>query len=380
MAKRDYYEILGIDKKASDAEVKKAYRMMALKYHPDKNPDNAEAEEKFKEAAEAYETLSNSEKRSRYDQYGHAGVGGNSAGAYGGGMSMEDIFSQFGDIFGGAFGGFSGQTGGSHRRRVNRGTNLRVKVKLSLEEISKGVDKKIRLKKYISCNECGGNGAAHGSAFQTCSMCRGTGQVTRVTSTFLGQMQTTSSCPQCGGDGQNITEKCHSCAGNGVVQGEEVVSIKIPAGVAEGMQLSLSGKGNAAARGGIPGDLIILIEEEPHPFFERDGNHLHYDLYMNIADAALGASVDIPTLDGKAKIKISPGTQGGKILRLKNKGVPSVEGYGRGDLLVTVNVWTPKALNPEEKAILEKLRASDNFNPHPGSHDKSFFSRMKEYF
>lgn len=380
MAKRDYYDILGVDRNASDAEIKKAYRKMALKYHPDKNPDDKEAEDKFKEAAEAYEVLSNAEKRGRYDRFGHAGMGNQGAGGFGGGMSMDDIFSQFGDIFGGAFGGFGGATGGSRRRRVNRGTNLRVKVKLSLEEIANGVEKKIKLKKYVACNDCGGNGAARGSSHQSCSMCGGSGQVTRVTSTFLGQMQTTSTCPQCGGEGQVITEKCHTCAGNGVVQGEEVVSIKIPAGVAEGMQLSLNGKGNAAARGGIPGDLIILVEEEPHAHFERDGNHLHYDLYMNIADAALGASVDVPTLDGKAKIKITPGTQGGKILRLKAKGLPSVEGYGRGDLLVNVNVWTPKNLSNEEKEILEKLRNSPNFEPQPGGRDKSFFSRMKEFF
>ena len=378
MAKRDYYDILGIERNATDADIKKAYRKMALKYHPDKNPNDKEAEDKFKEAAEAYEVLSNADKRSRYDRFGHAGMGNQGQGGFGGGMSMEDIFSQFGDIFGGAFGGF--RSSGGTRRRVNRGTNLRVKVRLSLEEIANGVEKKIKLKKYIPCQECSGSGAAGGSSYQSCSMCRGTGQVTRVTSTFLGQMQTTSTCPQCGGEGQIITEKCHSCAGNGVVQGEEVVSINIPAGVMEGMQLSLSGKGNAAARGGIPGDLIILVEEEPHAHFERDGNHLHYDLYLNIADAALGAGVDVPTLDGKARIKIAPGTQGGKILRLKGKGLPSVEGYARGDLLVTVNVWTPKTLSSEERELMEKLRNSDNFVPQPGGHDKSFFSRMKEFF
>lgn len=380
MSKRDYYDILGVERNAGEADIKKAYRKMALKFHPDKNPDDHTAEEKFKEAAEAYEVLSNPEKRKRYDQYGHAGMGGGNGGGFGGGMSMEDIFSQFGDIFGGAFGGFGASQSGQGRRRVNRGTNLRVKVRLSLEEIATGVEKKIKLKKYIPCQQCNGNGAAHGKAHQSCSMCRGTGHVTRVTSTFLGQMQTTSTCPQCGGDGQVITEKCTSCAGHGIVQGEEVVSIRVPAGVAEGMQLSLNGKGNAAARGGIPGDLIVVIEEEPHADFERDGNHLHYDLYINIADAALGTSVDIPTLEGKAKIKIAPGTQGGKILRLKGKGVPSVEGYGHGDLLVTVNVWTPRNLNAEEKEILEKLRTSENFNPHPGGRDKSFFSRMREFF
>lgn len=380
MSKRDYYDILGIERNAGEADIKKAYRKMALKYHPDKNPNDHTAEEKFKEAAEAYEVLSNPEKRRRYDQYGHAGMGGANGGGFGGGMTMEDIFSQFGDIFGGAFGGFGASQAGQGRRRVNRGTNLRVKVRLTLEEIATGVEKKIKLKKYVPCAECNGNGAAHGKAQQSCSMCRGTGHVTRVTSTFLGQMQTTSTCPQCGGDGQVITEKCNVCAGHGIVQGEEVVNIRIPAGVAEGMQLSLNGKGNAAARGGIPGDLIVVIEEEPHADFERDGNHLHYDLYINIADAALGTAVDIPTLEGKAKIKIAPGTQGGKILRLKAKGIPSVEGYGQGDLLVTVNVWTPRNLSPDEKDILEKLRKSENFNPQPGGRDKSFFSRMKEFF
>ncbi|HRY99785.1 MAG TPA: molecular chaperone DnaJ [Bacteroidales bacterium] len=380
MAKRDYYDILGVERNAADADIKKAYRKMALKYHPDKNPDDHTAEDKFKEAAEAYEVLSDQEKRRRYDQYGHAGMGGANGGGFSGGMSMEDIFSQFGDIFGGAFGGFGASQAGQRRRQSNRGTNLRVKVRLTLEEIATGVEKKIKLKKYVPCQDCRGNGAAHGNAYQTCSMCRGSGHVTRVTSTFLGQMQTTSTCPQCGGEGQMITEKCSTCAGHGVVQGEEVVSIRVPAGVAEGMQLSLNGKGNAAARGGIPGDLIVVIEEEPHAEFERDGNHLHYDLYLNIADAAMGTTVDIPTLEGKAKVKIAPGTQGGRILRLKGKGLTSVEGYGQGDLLVTVNVWTPRNLTSEEKEILEKLRTSENFNPQPGGRDKSFFSRMREFF
>lgn len=377
MGKRDYYEILEVPRNASEADIKKAYRKMALKYHPDKNPGDNTAEAKFKDAAEAYEILSNAEKKRKYDQFGHAGLGGSNGGGFGGGMTMEDIFSQFGDIFGGSFGGFGG---GTRRRSVNRGTNLRVKVKLTLEEILSGAEKKLKVRKYVPCEACQGSGAHLGSSRQTCSTCRGTGQVTRVTSTFLGQMQTTSTCPHCGGEGQVITEKCHNCAGNGVVQGEDVISVRIPAGVMEGMQLSLSGKGNAAARGGIPGDLIVLVEEEPHDDLERDGTQLHYDLNIGFADAALGTSVEIPTLEGKAKIRIPAGTQGGKILRLKGKGMPSVDAYGRGDLLVTVNVWTPRTLSNREKALLEELRESPNFKPQPGLRDKSFFSRMKEFF
>jgi molecular chaperone DnaJ len=354
---------------------------MALKYHPDKNPDDKEAEEKFKEAAEAYEVLSNEEKRARYDRFGHEGVRGAGGGFSGGGMSMDDIFSHFGDIFGGHFGfgggGFGGRGG---RRRVNRGSNLRVKVKLSLNEVANGVEKKIKLKKYVACKACNGTGARHGSSYTTCPTCRGTGQVTRVTNTFLGQMQTTSTCPQCGGEGQIITDKCEVCHGNGIVRSDEVISINIPAGVSEGMQLSLSGKGNAAARGGVNGDLIVLIEEEPHPELTRDGNNLIYDLYISFPDAALGTSAEIPTVDGKARIKLPPGTQGGKVLRLKGKGLPDINGYGKGDLLVNVNIWTPKHLSKDEKRLLEKLQKSDNFAPKPTSQDKSYFERMREFF
>jgi molecular chaperone DnaJ len=387
MAKRDYYDVLGVSKDATATELKKAYRKMALKYHPDKNPDNKEAEEKFKEAAEAYEVLNNPDKRSRYDQFGHQGVGG--AGGFGGqgGMSMDDIFSHFGDIFGGAFGGgfsssgfssFGGQSGG--RRRMNKGANLRVKVKLSLQEIAHGVEKKIKLNKYVPCDACHGTGAEKGSSKSTCPTCHGRGQVSRVTNTFLGQMQTSSTCPQCGGEGEIITNKCNVCHGNGIVKGQEVVTFKVPAGVAEGMQLSISGKGNAAARGGIPGDLLVVIEEERHPDLVRDGNDLLYDLYINFSDAALGSSTEVPTIDGKAKIKIAPGTQGGKVLRLKGKGLPDVNGYGKGDLLVNVNIWTPRNLSSEERAILEKLRTSSNFKPNPTSKDKSYFDRMRDFF
>ncbi len=376
MSKRDYYDILGVGKSASAEEIKKAYRKMALKYHPDKNPDDSSAEEMFKEAAEAYEVLSNQDKRSRYDQFGHAGMrGGGMGGSH---MSMDDIFSHFGDVFGGAFGGgFSGQ---QSRRRVNRGSNLRVKVKLSLEDVSHGVEKKIKLNKYKECDSCHGSGSEKGSSPSTCPTCHGQGQVTRVTNTFLGQMQTASTCPQCGGSGEVITNKCKECYGNGIVKGEEVVSINIPAGVADGMQLSVGGKGNAGARGGVPGDLIVMIEEKDHPELIRDGNNLLYDLYINFADAALGSSNEIPPIDGKARIKIAPGTQGGKVLRLKGKGIPDVNGYGRGDLLVNINIWTPRDLSKEEKEMMEKLKDSKNFKPNPTTKDKSYFDRMREFF
>jgi len=380
MAKRDYYDVLGVSKNAEQAEIKSAYRKLAIKYHPDKNPDNKEAEEKFKEAAEAYEILSNAEKRQRYDRFGHAGTGAN--GGYGAGMNMEDIFSNFGDIFGGGnpfesfFGG--GQTRGG--RRVVKGTNLRIKVKLTLEEIAKGVEKKIKVNKQVVCKTCDGTGAKDRSSTSTCRTCGGAGSVRRVTNTILGQMQTTSTCPTCNGEGVEITAKCTSCHGEGLVRGEETISINIPAGVSEGMQLSMSGKGNAAPRGGVPGDLIILIEEIPHEVLKRDGNNVIFDLYISFVDAALGASIEIPTIDGKAKIKIDPGTQGGKILRLKGKGVPEVNSYHKGDQLVYVNVWTPKALSPLERDQLEKLRESPNFKPQPGKNEKSFFERVKEFF
>lgn len=386
MAKRDFYEVLGVSKSASESEIKKAYRQMALKYHPDKNPDDKEAEEKFKEAAEAYEVLSNPEKKARYDQYGHAGMGGAGNGGYGGGgMNMDDIFSQFGDIFGGGgnpFESFFGGGGGRGRSRtVNRGSNLRIKVKLTLEEVLNGVEKKIKVNKAISCNTCGGSGAQAGSgSFNTCGTCKGAGQVKRVTSSFLGQMQTITTCPTCNGEGQTIVNKCKACSGSGTQQSEEVISIQIPAGVAEGMQLNVQGKGNAAERGGIPGDLLVIIEEVEHPHLVRDGDHLMHDLYITFIDATLGTSVEIPTLDGKAKIKIDAGTQGGKVLRLKGKGLPSVNSHYKGDLLVNINVWTPQQLSSEEKKALEKLRESENFKPNPGKGDKSFFERMKEYF
>ena len=387
MAKKDFYEILGIPKGASSDEIKKAYRKKALEHHPDRNPDNKAAEEKFKEAAEAYEILGDDSKRKRYDQYGHAGMGN---GGFGGGghshMDMNDIFDRFGDIFGGGgdnpFESFFGGGGGRSRsgRRVHRGTNLRIKVKLTLEEIATGIEKKIKVNKYISCTTCSGQGAQKGSGFNTCTTCKGSGQVTRTQQTILGYMQTAATCPACGGEGQVITDKCKSCHGDGIVKGEDVITINIPAGVAEGMQLSMGGKGNAGPRGGVPGDLIIAVEEAEHEHFKREGNNIFYEQYVNFADAAIGTSVEIPTLEGKAKVKIDAGTQPGKILRLKGKGIPDVNGYGKGDLLISINVWTPQHLSSEEKNILEKLRESENFKPHPDKRDKSFFDRMKEYF
>jgi molecular chaperone DnaJ len=383
MSKRDYYEVLEVGRDASPEDLKKAYRKQALKYHPDKNPGNKEAEDKFKEAAEAYEVLSDPAKRRTYDQYGHAGMGNSGGfGGFGGGMSMEDIFSHFGDIFGGGdpFSSFFGG-GGRRGKSVNKGSNLRVKVKLTLEEIVTGVEKKIKVNKYIPCNTCHGTGARGGSSYTTCSTCRGSGHVSRVTSTFLGQMQTTSTCPNCGGEGQIITDKCVDCAGNGIVKGEEVISIRIPAGVAEGMQLSMNGKGNAAARGGVAGDLLIQIEELKHEFLERDGNHIHYEHVISFPEAVLGSTAEIPTIEGKVKIKIDPGTPSGKVLRLRGKGIPSINSYeGRGDFLISLVIYTPKNLTRDERQLLEKLEKSENFRPKPGSREKSIFSRMKDLF
>tara|TARA_R110002096_G_scaffold432259_2_gene648857 strand:- start:415 stop:1578 length:1164 start_codon:yes stop_codon:yes gene_type:complete len=386
MAKRDYYEILGVEKSASIQEIKKAYRKLALKYHPDKNPDDKAAEEKFKEAAEAYEVLSNEEKKAKYDRFGHAGMGGSAGFGGGGGMNMEDIFSQFGDIFGGGAGGFSGfggfgGGGASRGRRANRGSNIRVKVNMSLKDIVNGVEKKIKVNKYVSCNTCSGSGAEGGSSgYTTCNTCKGAGQINRITNTFLGQMQTATTCPTCGGDGKIITDKCNTCHGDGIVKSDETIEIKIPAGVEGGMQLSVGGKGNMGARNGVPGDLIVLIEEEEHPELKRDGLNILYDLYISFADAILGTEITVPTVNGKAKIKIEPGTQGGKVLRLRNKGIPEVNGYRTGDQLVNVNVWTPQNLTKEEKQAVEKLKTSENFKPNPTAQDKGFFERMKDYF
>lgn len=388
MAKRDFYEILGVSKSASADEIKKAYRKTAMQFHPDRNPGDKAAEEKFKEAAEAYEILSDADKKAKYDRYGHAAFGpGTGGGNYGGGagMNMDDIFSQFGDIFGddmfgSFFGGGGRQRGGGGRQRGSRGSNLRIKLKLNYEEIAKGVTKNVKVKKHVVCTTCTGSGAKDKNSTQSCSTCGGSGQVRKVTSTFLGQMQTVSTCPSCNGEGTTITAKCGSCKGEGRVYGEETISIEIPAGVQEGMQLSMSGKGNAGERGGAPGDLIIQIEEETHEELHRDGLNVAYDLYISFPDAVFGTQVEVPTIDGRAKIKIPAGTQSGKIFRLKGKGFPEVQGYHRGDQLINVNVWTPQYLSAEEKQALEKFNTSGNFKPNPAKGEKSFFDRVKEAF
>ena len=381
MSKRDYYEILEVSKSASAAEIKKAYRKKAIQFHPDKNPGDKASEEKFKEAAEAYEVLSDSDKRKRYDQYGHAGVGSAAGGGFGGAsMNMEDIFSQFGNIFGGHFGGFGG-FGGSQRggQRVRRGSDLRVKVKLTLSEIATGVEKKIKVKKYVSCSHCNGTGGAHGSSTTTCTTCNGQGRVTRLQQTILGQMQTAVECPTCGGDGKIIKEKCTHCSGEGIVREDEIITINIPAGVMEGMQLSVSGKGNAALRGGVNGDLLVLVEEEAHPELIRDENDLIYNLLLTVPMATLGGSVEVPTVEGKVKVTIAPGTQPGKVLRLRGKGLPSVNRYGTGDLLVNIGVYIPENLNKEEKASIEKLSKSDNVKPNATA-SRNFFAHFRNMF
>lgn len=373
MAKRDYYEVLGVSKDAGGDEIKKAYRKVAIKYHPDKNPGDSEAEEKFKEAAEAYEILSDDQKRAQYDRFGHQGVGGAAGGGFGGGgMNMDDIFSQFGDIFGGGFDSFFGGGGGRRGgRRQRKGSDLRIKLKLSLEDMAHGVAKKIKVNRLV---------AAEGVTFKTCTTCNGQGQVRKVVNTMLGQMVSTNTCPTCQGSGQIIDQKPPGVDGSGLTYKEEVLEIKIPSGVADGMQLSMSGKGNEAPGGGVPGNLLIVIEGTEHDELKRDGNNIIYDLYINFADAALGTNAEVPTIDGRVKIKIEPGTQSGKLLRLRGKGVKDIEGYGRGDQLIHVNVWTPKTLSKEERNILENLRNSKNFKPNPGKGEKSFFERVKEYF
>lgn len=383
--KRDFYEILGVSKSASADEIKKAYRKVAMQYHPDRNPGDKAAEEKFKEAAEAYEILSDADKKAKYDRYGHQAFGPGTSGgsAYSG--NMDDIFSQFGDIFGedmfGSFFGGGGRRGGGGRAaRGQRGSNLRIKLKLTFEEIAKGVTKSVKVKKHVVCSTCGGNGAKDKNSVQTCGTCNGSGQVRKVTSTFLGQMQTVTTCPTCNGEGTTVTAKCGSCKGEGRVYGEETISIDIPAGVQEGMQLSMSGKGNAGERGGAPGDLIIQIEEETHAELHRDGLNVAYDLHISIPDAVFGTHVEVPTIDGRAKIKIPPGTQSGKIFRLKGKGFPEVQGYGKGDQLIQVNIWTPQHVTAEEKESLEKMGQSDNFKPHPSKGEKSFFERIRDAF
>jgi len=390
MAKRDYYEVLGVGKSASDDEIKKAYRKVAMQFHPDRNPGDKASEEKFKEAAEAYEILSDADKKAKYDRYGHqafAPGGGGGGGFHPGGMNMDDIFSHFGDVFGddsfGSFfggGGRRGGGGGSRRQSGQRGTNLRIKIKLTYEEMAKGVTKNVKLKKNIGCTTCSGSGAKDKNSSQTCNTCGGSGQVRRVSNTFLGQMQTVTTCPTCNGDGTTITAKCSNCRGTGVMAGEETIAIDIPAGVQAGMQLSMNAKGNAGERGGYPGDLIIQIEEEAHDELQRDGLNVAYELHLSFPEAVFGTSVEVPTIDGKARIKIPAGTQSGKIFRLKGKGFPEVQGYAKGDQLVQVNVWTPQNVSSEEKAMLEKLMESANFKPQPNKNDKSFFDKLKEVF
>jgi molecular chaperone DnaJ len=387
--KKDFYEILGVSKSASQDEIKKAYRKVAMQYHPDRNPGDKASEEKFKEAAEAYEILSDTDKRGQYDRFGHQafGAGRGGGGFNGGGMNMDDIFSQFGDIFGddSPFGSFFGGGGGGRRSsggrsRGVRGSNLRIKIKLNYEEMAKGASKTVKVKKYVPCTTCNGSGAKDKNSVQTCGTCGGSGQVRRVQNTFLGQMQTVTTCPACNGEGSTIANKCTSCKGDGRVYGEETVTIDIPAGVQEGMQLSLNGKGNAGERGGANGDLIVLIEEEAHAQLHRDGLNVAFDLHISFPEAVFGTQIEVPTIDGKAKIKIPPGTQSGKIFRLKGKGFPAVNSYEKGDQLIHVNVWTPQHTSSEEKTMLEKMQVSQNFQPKPEKGDKSFFDKVREMF
>ncbi len=383
MNKRDYYEILGVGKDAAADEIKKAYRQKAIKFHPDKNPDDKQAEENFKEAAEAYEILSNPDKKARYDRFGHAGMS-NSGGYSGEGMTFDDIFSRFGDIFGDSFGGgfgsfFGGGGQGRGRTRVNKGTNLRVTVKLTLDEIANGTTKKIKVKKYIACKECGGNGEKNGHSSKTCPTCNGRGTQTRIVNTIMGQMQSSTTCQTCGGEGKIIEEKCNACYGEGVVTGEELIELKIPAGVSEGVQLSVSGKGNAPRRGGINGDLLVVIHELDHEDFQRDGNDLIYNLFISIPDAILSANAEIPTLQGKVKIKIDAGSQSGKILRLRGKGLPDLNGYSKGDLMVRINIYIPTSVSKDDKALLQKMQESESFNPK-NKKTESIFDKFKGYF
>lgn len=388
MDKRDYYEVLGVSKTATADEIKKAYRKLAIKYHPDKNPGDKAAEEKFKEAAEAYDVLSNDEKRQKYDQFGHnmgpQGFPGGGGGFYSsGGFSMEDIFSQFGDIFGGHYSGqWGGATGGGHRqarRAVRKGSDLRIKVKLTLEEIAKGVSKTLKIPTMAKCEHCNGTGAKDGKAFTTCHTCNGTGSVLHTQNTIFGAMQSAATCPDCQGEGKIITERCPYCNGEGVVRKEETVSFDIPAGVQEGMTLTVKGKGNAPRHGGVNGDLLVVIEEVKHPELIRDGNDVIYNLMLDIPTAALGGSVEVPTITGRARLKIVPGTQPGKVLRLRGKGLPSTEGYGTGDELVNVMVYIPETLSDSEKTVMEQLRESPNVKPTEGVKNR-IFSKLRHIF
>lgn len=389
MAKRDYYEVLGVDKNASADEIKKAYRKLAVKYHPDKNPGDKEAEEKFKEAAEAYSILSDADKKARYDQFGHAGVDGAGPDFSGGFGNLNDILNDlFGGAFGGGFGGFSGfgggfggGRGGQRQQRVYRGRDIRVRVKLTLEEIAKGVEKEISIEKSVPCSECGGRGARNSSDIKTCSACGGTGQVQRVVNSLFGQTVTYSTCQQCGGEGKVITNPCRSCGGSGLVRKRETIKVKIPAGVEAGMQLTIAGEGHAAKNNGINGDLLVVIEEQEHPDFKREGNNLYYTKIVSLPEAILGAEVEIPCLDGPRRIKIDAGTQSGTVTRINGKGLPTVNGYGgTGDLYVKIAVWIPKKLDKEDKAVIESLRDKEAFKPNPTKEDRSFFEKLKDWF
>ena len=389
MAKKDYYEVLGVDKSASADEIKKAYRKLAIQYHPDKNPGNKEAEEKFKEAAEAYSVLSDADKKARYDQFGHAGVEGAGPDFSGGFGNLNDILNDlFGGAFGGGFGGFGGfgggfggARGGQRQQRVYRGRDIRVRVKLTLEEIAKGVEKEISIEKSVPCTECGGKGAKNSSDIKTCSACNGTGQVQRVANSIFGQTVTYSTCQQCGGEGKVITNPCRSCGGTGLVRKRETIKVKIPAGVEAGMQLTIQGEGHAAKNNGINGDLLVVIEEQEHKDLKREGNNLYYTKVISLPDAILGAEVEVPCLDGPYKIKVDAGTQSGTVVRLRNKGLPTVNGYGgTGDMYVKFAVWIPKKLDREDKAVIESLRGKESFKPNPSKEDKSFFDKIKDLF
>ena len=392
--KRDYYEVLGVNKNSTPDEIKSAYRKAALKWHPDKwvNGTDAEkktAEENFKEASEAYSVLSDENKKARYDRYGFAGMdGGSASGGSGfggfGDFDLNDILNSVfgrGFDFGGGFSSFSGFGGGSSRGGTvkQRGSNIRVKVKLNLQEIAHGVKKKIKVSKYVACTHCHGSGSEDGST-ETCPTCHGRGQVVQTVNSFFGQMQTASVCPTCNGTGTVIKKKCTHCGGEGIMKGDEIIDIDIPAGVGEGMQLTVRGKGNAGPHNGVNGDLLVLIEEEPHPDFERDESTLIYNLFITIPEAIMGTQAEVPTVDGKVRVKIAPGTQSGKVLRLRGKGLPILNGYGSGDMLVNVNVWVPKKVNKKEEELLQQLAQSENFKPNPTSEEKSFFSKIKDYF